>query len=109
MYPCTSGFLCPTKKASYIKDHLVIVVNIVIPALEFFFVHVYESVLTKIRNLSFNLGLEEVPTRKVTIMSTAEHTDIIHYTTIRCVRYTEKDYSGTKPNVVWLWITKGAY
>lgn len=39
-------------------------VNIIIPALEFFFVHVYESVLAKIRNLSFNLALEEVPKGK---------------------------------------------
>lgn len=70
-----------------------IFVNIVIPALEFFFVHGYKCVLTKIRNLSFNLGLEEVPTRKVTIMSIAGHTDIIHHTTIRSVRHTEKDYS----------------
>lgn len=68
-------------------------VNIVVPALEFFFVHMYKIVLTKIRNLSFNLGLEEVPTRKVTIMSTAGHIDIIHHATIRSVRYTEKGYS----------------
>lgn len=70
-----------------------IFVNTVIQALEFFFVHVHKIFLIKIRNLSFNLGLEEVPARKVTIMSLAGHTDIIHQTTTGSVRYTRKYYS----------------
>lgn len=69
-----------------------IFVKTVIQALEFFFLRVYKIVPIKIRNLSFNLGLEEVLARKVTIISLVGHTDIIHHTTTRSVRYTGKYY-----------------
>lgn len=56
---------------------------------KFAFVHVYKMVLNNIRNLSFNLDLEEASKRRVTRMSIAGHPDIIPHTTIIPVKYTE--------------------
>lgn len=60
----------------------------------------YKMVLNKIRNLVFNLGLEEVSTRKVRRISIAGHTDIIPHTTIIPVKYTEQAHC------LWLWMTR---
>lgn len=56
--------------------------------------HTYKTVPNKIKNFSFNLGLEEVSTRRVTRTSIAGHIDKISHTTIIPVKYTEQYHCG---------------